>query len=196
MELFLDNPKTADLFSYFAPMQAVKKILLSILNLVAHGYVFHVLWGWSTRGNAQYALVYAMALIWLSMSVAFFQFHVTQIRFANSYYQDSPKRSRLYVLLGVRAFKWFLIRSPFRYLNQKLYLQASRPGLIRQLEEDTREAETAHTLGGLFCLGWAFALLLGRHPGSGWVLLWTLLFHAYPILLQRYTRIRLNRMLR
>ena len=107
---------------------------------------------------------------------------------------------RLYAWMGVRYFKRFVPNGD--YSNR--LLRASNPGhrIIRdkasmvRFEASTRLAERVH-LGALLmplpCA--AYALHLGWNGFALWLLLPNVPFHVYPILVQRYSRGRIRRVL-
>lgn len=126
-------------------------------------------------------------------------------RFRVWYFEPKPfemmGNCRLYRLLGVRAFK--------RYLPTSGDLVTRRRGIsrikrveggvaegLRRYERITRSYEARHIFGGLSMLAiswWSIAV----HGKGNWVALLAanVSINGYPIMLQRYNRIRLQRAL-
>jgi hypothetical protein len=64
------------------------------------------------------------------------------------------------------------------------------------LENETRSAEAGHGIIFLLMLGLTlYALARGWWDAVGWLMLFNIIFNAYPVLLQRYNRIRLIRII-
>lgn len=107
---------------------------------------------------------------------------------------------RLYARLGLRAFRLFVADGDlFRKLAEQVkpasleHLQRSEGALAHRLAM-TRWYERCHwaiLLGTLPAFIWAVAL--GSLPWSAWFFVVCVLLNAYPILLQRSTRARLQR---
>ncbi len=67
---------------------------------------------------------------------------------------------------------------------------------LRILENEMRKAETGHVL--IFVLIFVFvgyALLQGWFDTVAWLLLFNILINGYPIMLQRYNRIKLQELI-
>lgn len=101
-----------------------------------------------------------------------------------------------YRRLGVRAFRSWLLRSPFRALNADVHLtERSRAGLQR-LDGHMRQAEANHLIAFVLTVGATIAYAIYNQP---WFALWlsvlNVVVNVYPILLQRYNRLRLGRVL-
>jgi hypothetical protein len=107
---------------------------------------------------------------------------------------------RIYELLGVRFFKRFVPKGD--YINQSI--RQYHPGYkivfdeksIVRFEAGTRLAERLHV--GAFVLSlpcFAYALLLGWNGFAVWLIVPNLAFHVYPVLLQRYSRGRIQTIL-
>lgn len=107
---------------------------------------------------------------------------------------------RVYEWLGIRLFKRFVPDGD--YVNR--LVRRSDPGyrLVRdadslvRFEARTRLAEKCHVAGLWLALPCAaYALLLGWDGFALWLLLPNVPLHLYPVLLQRYTRARIQRVL-
>jgi hypothetical protein len=117
-----------------------------------------------------------------------------------SYYhiRDFEKSGRLYELMGVRLFRWFVPdgdaanklrrrrRPGFRIIRSRRYARA----FMRRTELSERSHLVMLVLGGVSTL---FAWRIGW---AGWAMylgVGNVLVNLYPVLLQRYTRARLVR---
>jgi hypothetical protein len=118
------------------------------------------------------------------------------------YYRIKPCESsgRVYERLGIRSFKRFVPNGD--YVNR--IIRRSDSGYrvvwdeesIVRFEARTRLAEKCHLAGLWLALQCAvYALLSDWNKFALWLLLPNLPFHIYPILLQRYTRARIQRVL-
>lgn len=107
-------------------------------------------------------------------------------------------RGRIYRLLGIRLFKYYLptsgdLVSRWRGVSRITRGEGGLHDRLIRFENFTRTYEARHLFGGLSMLaisGWSIAV----HGKGNW---WTLLaanalINGYPILLQRYNRIRVQ----
>lgn len=118
------------------------------------------------------------------------------------YYQIKSFESngRVYEGLGIRFFKRFVPNGD--YINR--IVRRSEPGYrvicdensIVEFEAGTRLAERCHIVSLLLVLPSAvYALMLGWNNFALWILLPNIPLHLYPVLLQRYTRARIQKVL-
>lgn len=119
------------------------------------------------------------------------------------YYRIKPCEwsGRVYERLGIRFFKRFVPNGD--YINR--IIRHSDPGYrvvcdeesIARFEVGTRLAEKCHLAGLWLALPCTvYALLLGWNKYALWLLIPNVLLHLYPVLLQRYTRARIQRVLK
>lgn len=111
-------------------------------------------------------------------------------------------QGRLYRALGVRVFKHYLptsgdLVSRHRGIRRIDPRSVGRSHALRQYERVTRSYESRHLFGAASMLAiswWAIAI---HHKGS-WVALLAAnaLINGYPIMIQRYNRVRLSNALR
>jgi glycosyl-4,4'-diaponeurosporenoate acyltransferase len=108
------------------------------------------------------------------------------------------ERGRLYRRLGVRAFKRFVpdgdlisrLARPRRDRALRAHFNRAEPSA---LEARGRVAERAHLVSLIAVLPLAaLAAVLDRPGFAAALLVLNLIFHEYPVLLQRYTRARLQ----
>jgi hypothetical protein len=105
--------------------------------------------------------------------------------------------ARLYELLGVRVVKALFRRGPIAAFNPHLHLPLERtPARIAQLDQRMRDAEASHAILFGATTGVALlALVRGWRSTSRWVMVWNVLLNGYPVMLQRYNRGRLTRIM-
>ena len=80
----------------------------------------------------------------------------------------------------------------YRRINPAFQLRSGRRGLA-DLESQMQDAEAAHAL--LFLAVSAFAagaLLAGWFDTGAWLTLFNVLFNGYPVMLQRFNRLRVQ----
>ncbi len=99
---------------------------------------------------------------------------------------------RIYRYLGIRFFKRLMTSTLYRKLNPDFNFR--RASLTpRDLWNRMQDAEAAHALVfGLMLLCSGFALVVGSFYAAFWLLFFNLIGNAYPVMLQRYNRGRLE----
>jgi Glycosyl-4,4'-diaponeurosporenoate acyltransferase len=136
------------------------------------------------------------------LGLTFFAAAVAVWWLPSSYYQIRAfeQSGRLYELMGVRLFRWFVPdgdaanklrrrrRPGFRIIRSRRYAQA----FLRR----TELSEKSHLV--MLALGSVTAVFAWRIGWTGWAMylgVGNVLVNFYPVLLQRYTRARLLRVL-
>lgn len=110
--------------------------------------------------------------------------------------KDWERTGRVYRMFGVQLFKRMLLRGPFSVLNSAIQYKGNRPSLT-QLASKMCDAEAAHLL--IFCIIIILVIyfaLRGWWSSAGWLMVFNIVLNLYPIMLQRYNRGRLNRILK
>lgn len=108
---------------------------------------------------------------------------------------------RLYESLGIRFFKRFppngdYINRVNRRFNPAYRVVCDKASIV-EFEASTRLSERCHLIGLFLVLpSVALALALGWNQFALWLLLPNIPLHFYPVLLQRYTRARIERVLK
>ena len=103
---------------------------------------------------------------------------------------------RVYRQLGIGVFCRVLKRTPLGWLNPYLKLNPDHFGFERLLRE-MRYAEGAHMIGGVITLTISLGYGLTGHLQIGACLLVvTIVVHIYPVMLQRWNRGRILRLIR
>ena len=105
------------------------------------------------------------------------------------------KQGKIYDRAGIRAFRWMLFHSPLGWINANFHLRASRADCERLLRE-MNSSEGVHWLTCVVSV--MLAILYLRHDRAvyGYVMLLVRIpYDLYPIMLQRWNRGRVWRVL-
>jgi glycosyl-4,4'-diaponeurosporenoate acyltransferase len=138
---------------------------------------------------------YSLLLLVASLPGAWLSDRLIPDRYYDTKFFES---SGVYERLGIRFFKRLVpdgdyVNRIIRHSTPDYRLICSGYSLVR-FEARTRLAERCHLAGLWLSLPSAvYALLLGWNKFALWLLLPNLPFHLYPILLQRYTRARIQK---
>jgi hypothetical protein len=142
-------------------------------------------------------LVYSIAMSWLiSMTIAVVSsaifFRVNPTLFSLAHWE---KQGKIYDRAGIRAFRWVLFHSPLGWINANFHLRASRADCDRLLRE-MNSSEGIHWLTCVVSVMLAISYLLHDHAVYGYVMLLVRIpFDLYPIMLHRWNRGRVWRVL-
>jgi hypothetical protein len=142
-------------------------------------------------------LVYGIAISWLiSMTIATVSsailFRVNPKLFSLARWE---KQGEVYDRADVRAFRWVLFRSPLGWINPNFHWRISRGDCDRLLRE-MNSSEGVHWLTCAVLVMLAISYLLHDHAVYGYVMLLVRIpFDLYPIMLQRWNRGRVSRVL-
>lgn len=111
-------------------------------------------------------------------------------RLSSSYYKRQPFEHESYFRsLGVLVFRYVLVRSFFRYANQRVYLKGRGKAYINVFLEETKQSETSHLFALIVTMVIQVAHLSQHLFKHFWfVSLFSVMFNLYPILLQRRNR--------
>ena len=119
-------------------------------------------------------------------------------RVPNQWFRVHAGERVLYRMLGVGVFGWMLDVSGWnrRVLEPLRGFTGTRVGLFF-LEQSVRAAAVSHGICFAIHVVLAALALFSRHPWSGalWMLFPGVVLHLYPVLLQRYTMLRLQPLL-
>jgi len=109
--------------------------------------------------------------------------------------RDFEKSGRIYELFGVLLLRKLVQRGPIHILAPAIQYSGVRESL-RSLELEMRKAESIHQLAFLASLLLlTYALYNGWLDSAGWLLFFNTILNVYPVALQRYNRVRLERLL-
>jgi hypothetical protein len=143
-------------------------------------------------------LVYSLAISWLiCLTIAFVSsaifFRVNPRLFSLARWE---KQGEIYDRAGIRAFRWVLFHSPLGWINGNFHLRASRADCDRLLRE-MNSSEGVHWLNCVVLVMLAISYLRHDHAVYGYVMLLVRIpFDLYPIMLQRWNRGRVWRVLK
>jgi hypothetical protein len=169
---------------------------LGLIALMTAGSLY-ALWGelLPPQGNS---LLYALALTWLvtiaiGLGTGFIFASADPALFSLAPWE---KEGELYEHAGLRAFRWILLRSGLGWINPNFYVRHNRADLER-LARETQNSEGVHWLAGAILVVLAVWLLFDGYAMYGFVMLLIRIpFDVYPIMLQRWNRGRVYRVLR
>lgn len=173
-------------------MDALKKLALFAVATVAA--IILVLWTVDSFGFR--SPVSAFLINWLAMSWIAIVGQVINLSFAPRYYEAKPfeRTGRVYECLGIRLFKKMVRRGPLSIFSPTLRFPKEKTvSALQGLLSEMRKAETGHAL--IFVLVLLFAgylLFKGWLDAVVWTILFNILINGYPIMLQRYNRIKLH----
>ena len=172
-------------------------ILKKILWLIFVTGVALVLIIWIFVSFAFRSPIFAFLVNWLIMSwVAVMGQFVTFPLFPSAYYEIKPfeRTGRFYERLGVHLFKKVVRGGLFSVFSPTLRFPAKKTtSALKYLENEMWKAETSHVaIFLLILLLVGYALFKGWWDAVAWLLLINILFNGYPVLLQRYNRIKIQ----
>ena len=173
----------------------VMRSLLMIAILTAWSTYYSVKGRDLPHGNP---LLYSLAMSWLiaitiafASSAIFFRMPPTLFSLARW-----EKQGKIYDRAGVRAFRWVLFHSPLGWINANFRLSAGRADCDRLLRE-TNSAEAVHWLTCFATVMLAISNLHHGYLAYGYAMLLVRIpFDLYPIMLQRWNRGRVLRVLK
>jgi hypothetical protein len=149
-------------------------------------YADHV-WLWAASFGANW-----FVMAWIAALV-----RSTGFQLSTGYYHPRTfEKGRLYPRLGVPRFGRLIRRGPLHLCAPGLECHARRAELAG-LEQQMRGAEAVHVLAFLASLGLpVYSLVRGRPTAAAWALLFNAAINVYPVMLQRYNRLRIAKLLR
>jgi hypothetical protein len=106
------------------------------------------------------------------------------------------KSGKIYRYLGVKNFKDLLTKNPFPTFTAKISLRDFSTAGLHKLEKDMRNAEAIHFLGFLTSL--LIMILFGFFRDFRFfyfMIIFTIIINLYPVLVQRYNRNRIHKIL-
>ena len=176
-------------------METLKKLLLFTVATVAA--IALILWTWGSWGFR--SPVSAFLVNWLMMSWMAVVGQVVHLSFAPWYYRVKPfeRTGQVYERLGIRLFKKLVRRGPLSICSPTLRLPKEKTvSALQGLLNEMRKAETGHALIFVLVLFFVgYMLLEGWLDAVAWTLLFNILINGYPIMLQRYNRIKLQELI-
>lgn len=159
---------------------------------------FLVLYGLSIACGFE-SIVVAYSINFVLMTWAMFVFALTNWQWKWKYFLPKPVESNgtVYKWLGVLWFHWLLEVSGWnRMIMKEVRFTQSKEGLVR-LELYSRFGEFSHLIIFMIIFVVSLPILIG---GNIEIFLWYLgfnvFFNVYPVMLQRYKRIRILKILK
>jgi hypothetical protein len=177
-------------------MESLKRLVLfTITTIVA---IFLLVWSLDAYGFR--SPIFAFLVNWLVMSWLALNGQLIHLSLvAPSYYDIQPfeQAGQVYERLGIRLFKRLVRRGPLSIFSPTLRFPKDKTAVaLRTLETEMRKAETGHVLiFAVVLLFVCYALLRGWLDAVVWLLLFNILINGYPIMLQRYNRIKLQELI-
>jgi hypothetical protein len=176
-------------------METFKKLALFVVATIAA--VFLIIWSLDAFGFR--SPIFAFLVNWLAMSWVAIVGQTVHISLPFQYYDIKPfeQTGQVYESLGIRFFKKLVRRGPLSIFSPTLRFPEEKTiPALKHLEAEMLKAETGHVfifmLILLFCI---YALLRGWLDAAGWMLAFNIVINGYPIMLQRYNRIKLQELI-
>lgn len=170
----------------------IKKLVLFTAATIAA--VFLVIWSLDAFG--WHSPVSALLVNWLAMSWVAIAGQAVHFSRPSRYYEIKPfeRTGKVYEHLGIRLFKRLVRRGPLAIFSPTLRFPKEQTiPALRHLDAEMRKAETGHAfIFVLMVLFSGYPLLRGWLDAVGWMLAFNILINGYPIVLQRYNRIKLQ----
>ncbi|WP_146153618.1 glycosyl-4,4'-diaponeurosporenoate acyltransferase CrtO family protein [Adhaeribacter arboris] len=105
------------------------------------------------------------------------------------------KSGKIYAALGVHWFRWLLVISGWEKLSQKNNPVRKTLPALQQFERATRVSEFGHSVIAIIIFALTvFVCIKYSVKEAFWLILFNVLLNIYPILVQRYNRPRLRRL--
>ena len=165
-----------------------------MMAILTAGSVYSILGRTFPNGNP---LVYSLAMSWIiGMTIAVVSsaifFRVNPKLFSLAHWE---KQGEVYDRAGIRAFRWVVFHSPLGWINPNFHLRAGRADCDRLLRE-MNSSEGVHWLNCVISVMLAMSYLRHDHAVYGYAMLLVRIpFDLYPIMLQRWNRGRVRRVL-
>lgn len=108
--------------------------------------------------------------------------------------REFEKSGILYRTIGVKIFKFLLVKNPFPTFTAKISLKNYSTSSLFMLEKEMRNAETIHFLG--FILTLIIMILFGCFRDLRffyYMFIFNTINNLYPVFIQRYNRNRINK---
>ncbi len=176
-------------------MEVIKKLVL--VTVATATAIYLIVWSLDAFGFR--SPMFAFLLNWLAMSWAAIVGQAVQFLFPPRYYSIKPFEGtgQVYERLGIRLFKRLVRRGPFSIFSPTLrFSEDKSTAALQHLEREMRKAEAGHVvifMSVLLFIG--YALLRKWFDAVGWMLAFNVIINGYPIMLQRYNRIKLQELI-
>jgi len=165
--------------------------LITVATLVA---VYLIIWSLNSFGWDNPFL--AFLINWLTLSWAAVVGQGVTFVLPSTYYdiKTFERTGQVYERLGIRLFKRLVRRGPLSVFNPGLRFPKEKTiPALQHLDREMKKAETAHLYIFLLMLVFsAYTLFRAGLVSMSWMLGFNILINGYPIMLQRYNRIKLQ----
>jgi hypothetical protein len=176
------------------PETTAKYLLIFIALTVAVGVGLAM----TISQPARHPLIFAFSLTWLIMAFVaavtgriFVRLDPNLFRLARWEHEG-----RIYDRVGLGAVRWVLRHTPLGWLNPNIKVRSGGSDMDRLLR-DMNAVEGVHILAaGLSLAVAALYILTGQAIIGTWLVILTILFNVYPVMLQRWNRGRIVRLQR
>jgi hypothetical protein len=168
----------------------LKRMLVILLGTS----VFVFAYNWTLNAFGFRSIFFAFLVNWLVMSWVAILGQVISFTFSPGYYQPKSFEHNgwIYERLGIQYFKQLVRRGPLTILSPSLRKGEGNDG-VQKLFGEMQKAETAHVvIFVLMLLLICYALVRSWFDAAGWLMLFNILINGYPVMLQRYNRIKLQ----
>jgi len=153
---------------------------------------------WTMFYPDRHPVAFALSISWIVAAVVAALTRAALLKRAPSRFRFAiwEREGRVYRKLGIGVFSRVLKRTPLGWLNPYLKFDSDKLELQRLLRE-MGYAERAHLIGGAITLAFSVGYGLTGHIQIGACLLMlTMVAHIYPVMLQRWNRGRVLRLIR
>lgn len=178
-------------------MKQVLRIIgaFAVIALHAAAFYYFISAPWVTGSN--FLIFWAsLALVGLSMSFMFYMGLLIKIPITGRYFTaiDIEQGGKLYEQLGIHVYKFILFHSPFVFLGKHLRAKNYKHSQLLELEQKMRISEFGHLVGFVMILAVTFPMCRRSWKFAAWLTFLNIIMHLYPIFLQRYNRMRINKL--
>jgi hypothetical protein len=172
----------------------MKLLLFTVATMAALALIL-----WTVSSFGFRSPVSAFLINWLAMSWMAVIGQVAHLSFAPNYYHTKSfeRTGQVYERFGIRLFKKLVRRGPLSIFSPTLRFPKEKTiSALQGLLNEMRKAETSHALIFVLMLSVVgYGLLKGWLDAVVWTLLFNILVNGYPIMLQRYNRIKLQELI-
>lgn len=170
-------------------MNSLKRLAIFIVSTLVFLFAFQ----WLLDEFGFRSIFFAFLVNWLVMSWVAVLGQAISFSLPDAYYEIKPFENggRIYERLGIRLFKKLVRRGPLTLFSPTLRRKAD--GSLHELEPEMKKAEAGHVIIFVLMLIFVgYAGIRGWFDAVGWLMLFNLAINGYPVMLQRYNRIKLH----
>ncbi len=144
------------------------------------------------------SFVFAWILNFILMTAVLFYTQTFKPALTSGYYKAKPweRQGAVYKWFGVNLFRKMLVWVGWEKLNKAANPVQKKTDALRHLEYSTRQSEFGHVI--IFLIVLPINIFVAIYYGiskSFWLLALNIVLNVYPILVQRYNRPRLLKIL-